>query len=68
MARKTDDIVKTRGVSLKQTEWEEIERIAADLGITPHAVGQYGLRFFLKAWHEGKIKTATKKTVTLPDL
>lgn len=68
MAKKTSDIVKTRGVSLKQSEWEEIEAIAHDLGTTPHAVGQYAVRYFLKAWHEGKVKTETRKTLTLPDL
>ncbi len=68
MTRKTDDIVKTRGVSLKQSEWDEIEKIAHEMGITPHAVAQYAARYFLKAWHSGKIKTETKKTITFPDL
>ena len=68
MTRQTTDIVKTRGVSLKQTEWEEVEKIANDMGIKPHAVAQYAMRYFLKAHREGKIKTQTKKTVTFPDL
>ena len=69
MARKKlDDIIKARGVGLKVSEWEEVEKIADDLGTTPYAVAAYGIRYFLKAWHEGRIKPETKKTQTLPDL
>ncbi len=66
--KKVDDSIKARGVGLKLSEWEEIEKIADDLGATPYAVAAYGIRYFLKAWHEGKIKTETRKTQTLPDL
>ncbi len=68
MAKKTSDIVKSRGVGLKESEWAEIEQIADDLGVKPYAVAAYGIRYFLKAWHEGKIKTETRKTLILPDL
>lgn len=66
--RKVDDSIKSRGVGLKLSEWEEIEKIAADLGIKPYALAAYALRYFLKAWHEGKIKTQSRKTEMLPDL
>jgi hypothetical protein len=69
MPKKTqDDIIRSRGIGLKLSEWEEIDKIAAELGITPHAVASYGVRYFLKAWHEGKIKPQVKKTQSLPDL
>jgi hypothetical protein len=68
MAKRTDDTIKSRGVGLKQSEWEEVEKIAYDLGIKPYALAAYAIRYFLKAWHEGKIKTETRKTQTLPDL
>jgi len=68
MTKKNQDIIRSRGVGLKVSEWDEIEKIAGGLGMTPHAVAAYGVRYFLKAWHEGKIKPLTKKTQTFPDL
>jgi hypothetical protein len=68
MPKKHDDIIRSRGIGLKLSEWEEVDRIAAELEMTPHAVTAYGIRYFLKAWHEGKIKPGMKKTPTLPDL
>ena len=69
MAKTTqDDIIRSRGVGLKISEWNEIEKISRDLDITPHAVAAYGVRYFLKAWQEGKIKTETRKTKNLPEL
>lgn len=69
MAKKNqEDIIKTRGVGLKQSEWEELETIANELGITLHAVSSYGVRYFLKAYRQGKIKPETKRTQTLPKL
>ena len=68
MAKRTDDIIRSRGVGLKSSEWEEIENISADLGIKPYALAAYAIRYFLKAWREGKIKPQVKKTQSLPDL
>jgi hypothetical protein len=70
MMKRDSDIIRSRGIGLKLSEWEDVDKIAAELGITPHAIAAYGVRYFLKAWHEGKIKTETqvKKTKTLPDL
>ena len=62
------DRVQAHGVGLKRSEWAELESIAGELGITLHAVTAYGVRYFLKAWHAGKIKPETKKTQSLPDL
>jgi LDH2 family malate/lactate/ureidoglycolate dehydrogenase len=70
MAKRDSDIIKSRGVGLKQSEWAEIDQIAAELDTTPHSIAAYGVRYFLKAWREGKVKPQThvKKTQTLPDL
>ena len=68
MPKQPDDKIQARGVGLKQSEWAVLEKIAGDLEITPHAVAAYGVRYFLKAYKEGKIKTETKKTQTLPEL
>ncbi len=66
--QKPTDIIQSRGIGLKQSEWGEVDKIAAELGITPHAVASYGVRYFLKAWDDGKIKPQVKKTQSLPDL
>jgi hypothetical protein len=68
MAKRTDDKIQTRGIGLKLSEWGEVDGIAEELELTPHAVIAYAVRYFLKAWHEGKIKPQTKKTHTFPDL
>lgn len=64
----TDDLVKSRGLGLRISEWEEIDQIADELSWKPHAVVAYGVRYFLKAWQEGKIKTTTRTTKELPEL
>ena len=66
--KKPDDVIRSRGVGLKLSEWSEIDQIAVELETTPHAIAAYGVRYFLKAWREGKVKPQTKKTQTLPDL
>ena len=68
MPKKADEIVKSRGIGLKTGEWQEIDQIADELGWKPGAVVVYAVRYFLKAWHEGKIKTTTRTTKELPDL
>ena len=69
MAKKPqDDKIQARGVGLRQSEWAEIERIAAEVGTTPHAIAAYGLRYFMKDYRAGKIKTQAKKIQALPDL
>ncbi len=68
MAKKPDDIIKPRGVGLKQSEWEELEKIADDTGLKLHAVAAYAIRYFIKAYREGKIKPQARKINTLPDL
>lgn len=65
---KTDDPIESWGVGMKASEWRDVEKIAAELGTSRHKIAAYGLRYFLSAYHEGKIKPETKKTQTLPGL
>lgn len=62
------DIIKARGVGLKESEWARLETIAGELDITLHAVSAYLLRYGLKAYDQGKIKPEQKKTMELPEL
>lgn len=62
------DIIKSRGVGLKESEWRDLETIAGELDITLHAVSAYLLRYGLKEYRAGKIKPAAKKTLELPEL
>lgn len=68
MNKISNDKIQARGIGLKLSEWAEVDKIASELEITPHAVTSYGVRYFLKAYQEGKIKPHTKKTQTLPEL
>jgi hypothetical protein len=68
MPRTTQDKTEARGVGLKASEWVEVEKIARELDITPHAVLQYGIRYFMRDYRAGKIKKQAKKIHTLPDL
>ena len=63
-----DDIVKPRGVGLKISEWQEVDEIADELGWKPHAVLVYAVRYFLKAYRDGEIKTKTRTTKELPEI
>jgi hypothetical protein len=63
------DIIKAHGVGLKISEWDELKKIATELGDwTLHAVSAYAIRYFLKDYRAGKIKSETKRTRTLPEL
>ena len=57
------DEVKSHGVGLRESEWQQIEAIADEMGITKHAVAAYALRYFLKSYDAGEIKTETKQSL-----
>ena len=59
----TTDEVKSSGVGLRESEWQQIEAIAEEMGITKHAVAAYALRYFLKSYDAGEIKTETKPSL-----
>ena len=56
----------TKGVGLKESEWQELQDIGAELGQTQHAMTAYAVRYFLKQYRTGAIQTESKPS--LPDL
>ncbi len=57
--------IQSRGVGLKATEWEEIDRLAAELGYNSHKLTTTLLRYGLDALRSGRIKTEEKTIKTL---
>ena len=53
------------GVSLQSGEWAEIEKIAAELNMKRGQLAVSLIRYGLKAYKEGKIKTKTAKTLDI---
>jgi len=68
MTKKKDEMSQPRGVSLKVSEWREVESIADKLNVKPGNVAQYAIRYFLKQYKAGEIKPVTKTTKELPEL
>lgn len=63
------DLVESRGVGLKQSEWASIDEIAQETDSRSyHDIAVYGLRYFLEAYKAGEIKLQAKQTKTLPGL
>ena len=62
---KLQDLIESRGVGLKQSEWEFIEKTAAELNLTTHGLAVYLLRYGLKEYKAGKMKTKTQTTLDL---
>lgn len=60
------DIIAAKGVGLKLSEWAELDAIAADLGMTSHALRVYAVHYFLAHYRAGKIKPQTKTVKSLP--
>ena len=56
------------GVYLEESEIAELGRIAQETGVKRGALLRYAVRWFMKQYKAGKIKTETKVTKTLPDL
>lgn len=53
------------GVSLKGGEWIEIEKIAAELNMKRGALAALFIRYAVKEYKAGKMKTKTTKTLDL---
>jgi hypothetical protein len=59
------DKVESYGVGLKKSEWERYKEIGKEMQMTKHGVALFALRYFLKQYDAGKIKTGTKPTFKL---
>ena len=53
------------GVSLKGSEWAEIEKISAELNMKRGALAALFVRYAVKEYKAGKMKTKTTKTLDL---
>ena len=61
------DIIKARGVGLKESEWAELQKMALAFDMNLHALTARLLRRGLKEYQDGKIKPEKKQTVKFPD-
>jgi hypothetical protein len=60
---KPEDPVKPRGIGLRESEWQRLEEIAGELGMTAHAVAMYAIRDFVRRFEKGEIRTETKRAL-----
>ncbi len=59
-----DSPVITKGLGLRGSEWQELEDLAAELGLqSRHAMTAYAVRYFLKQYRDGKIEMQNKPTL-----
>jgi hypothetical protein len=59
-----DSPVITRGLGLKESEWQFLEHLAHELGLkSRHAMTAYAVRYFIKQYQEGNIKMTTQPTL-----
>ena len=55
-----DDSVDSYSVGLRASEWQRLDAIAAEMGITRNKVAAWALRSFLKQYEAGDIQTVKK--------
>jgi hypothetical protein len=59
-----DSPVITRGLGLKESEWQFLEHLSHELGLnSKHAMTAYAVRYFIKQYQEGNIKMTTQPTL-----
>ena len=59
------DAIESHGVGLKKSEWEFIKKTAAELNLTTHGLAVSLLRYGLRDYKAGKMKTKTQTTLDL---
>jgi hypothetical protein len=55
-----DDSADSYRVGLRDSEWQRVDAIAAEMGITRNKVAAWALRSFLKQYEAGDIQTVKK--------
>ena len=55
-----DDPVGSFGVDLRASEWQHLDAIAAEMGVTRHKAAAGALRSFLKQYEAREIQTVKK--------
>lgn len=62
---KADDKIKPVGIGLRESEWDKIETIGAELGVNRHRMAAWALRDFIARWEAGdRPPTETKKVLS----
>jgi hypothetical protein len=66
---KNIDHVIAKGVGLRQSEWDELTRIANEHGLNTHLLAVFGLRYFLQQHRQGKVElpVETQTTIKMPE-
>ena len=60
---KQADPIDPKGIGLRVSEWEHLENIGDELGMTKHALAMYAIRDFMRRYDAGEIQTETKKAL-----
>jgi hypothetical protein len=60
-SRAETDPIKPRGIGLRVSEWEQLTKIARELGMKPHALALYAVRDFIARYDRGEIETKQSK-------
>jgi hypothetical protein len=55
-----DDPLGSFGEGLRASEWQRLDAITAEMGVTRHKVEAWALRSFLKQYEAGEIQTVKK--------
>ena len=55
---------RSSGVTLKDGEWAELERIASEHGLARNAVTAWAIRNFIKGYRAGEIELPVKSQTT----
>ena len=59
-----DSPVITKGLGLRLSEWQELEDLAAELGLqSRHAMTAYAVRYFIKQYRAGEIEMQSRQTL-----
>lgn len=62
------DKIKPVGIGLKASEWQRLEEIAGELGVTRHNLSMYILRDFIRRYEKGERPRTRTRTTTELDM
>ena len=54
------DVIKSRGVGLSVSEWAELDAIAAEKNISPHALRAAAVRYFADQYKAGAVEITSQ--------
>jgi hypothetical protein len=57
---KKKDLIKPTSFGIRESERDEIDRIASENGLKRNAVGRWAVQYFIKQYNDGKIKFQTE--------